>query len=90
MLQNPVTKEDNLKQMNAIYDSNPSILQDFHSALYQNRILAGKYKKLHCWQMKRDAINRCPLAREREREKKITNNDIDLCILYIYYIWLSI
>ncbi|CAK8998297.1 unnamed protein product [Durusdinium trenchii] len=31
------TLEDNLKQMNAIYDSNPSILQDFHSALYQNR-----------------------------------------------------
>lgn len=31
------TKEDNLKQMNAIYDSNPNILQDFHSAL-QNGI----------------------------------------------------
>ena len=30
-------KEDNLKQMNAIYDSNPNILQDFHSAL-QNGI----------------------------------------------------
>ncbi|CAL1174213.1 unnamed protein product [Cladocopium goreaui] len=27
------TLEDNLKQMNAIYDSNPNILQDFHSAL---------------------------------------------------------
>ena len=32
-----IAKEDNLKQMNAIYDSNPNILQDFHSAL-QNGI----------------------------------------------------
>jgi hypothetical protein len=36
------TKEDNLKQMNAIYDSNPNILQDFHSAL-QNGISVHRF-----------------------------------------------
>ena len=37
----PIAKEDNLKQMNSIYDKNPTILEDFHSALYQNRLLAN-------------------------------------------------
>ena len=32
-----LTEEDNLKQMNAIYESHPNILDEFHSALRNGR-----------------------------------------------------